>query len=234
MGILHKLTHRILAAAILVSGLGTPLAFAEDRYIIDVLYVPLRSGIGNQYRIVQDALQSGTKLNAIRSEMDTESNEEWTLVETTAGKQGWLRSRFLQNEPIAKQALETQQARVKTLTEERNRLQEQLKTVQGSNQNQSQDLQTAQAEIARLSKELEEITRLSEGAINLNNSHQKLMENHQLLQTQLDVVKADNERLRGNDNKTMIIYGAGAVIIGILLTLVAQSVRAKRRYSEWG
>jgi SH3 domain protein len=70
---------------------------AEDGYISDVLYVPLRSGKGNQFRILESAMKSGTKLEIL--EEDEENG--WIGVRTADGKEGFVRAQYIIREPTA-------------------------------------------------------------------------------------------------------------------------------------
>ena len=60
------------------------------------------------------------------------------------------------------------------------------------------------------------------------------MEAHQLIQTELDVVKADNERLRNNNDQQFFLAGVAAVVVGVILTLLIPKLRGRKKYSEWG
>lgn len=199
----------------------------ETRYISDELYVPLRSGAGNQYRIVRNALPSGTPLTLL------EEDGEWARVRTQNGTEGWMPNQYLQAEPIAATLLEQARARIATLTNRQENLGAQTSELEQQNSALTNQVGTLQAENTRLSSELEELKRLSASTVELNRRHQTLLEEHQILQTQLDVAKAENERLASESRQTWFLYGAIAVGLGVILTLIAQSLKARRRYSEW-
>ncbi len=217
----------LLAALFAVLLIDT--AYAEVRYVADVLYVPLRSGQGAQFRIINRGLRSGTKLTVIEETPDT----EWTLVETEAGVQGWIRNQYLITEPTA--ALKLRDA-LQTATQQENRsnqLQRQVEQLQQQNRELSEGLAGAQQQGQSLDQELAQIKQISAGAIDLNKRHQTLMEQHQLLQTELDVLKAENERLGDKSLQTWFLYGAAAVGLGVIIALVVPAVRPRKRYSEW-
>jgi len=204
-----------------------PSVLAQTRYISDELYVPLRAGQGNQYRIVHRGLPSGTPLELI------EEGEEWSQVRTEDGTEGWIRNQYLQNEPIAETLLQQAQARIATLTNRQENLGQETSQLEQRNQELQTQVENLQAENQRLVAELEEIKRVSSNTLELNQRHQELLEEHQILQTQLDVAQAENERLERESQQTWFLYGAIAVGLGVILTLIAQSVKSRRRYSEW-
>ena len=213
----------------LLAALLTTTAYAEVRYISDVLYVPLRSGQGTQFRIIDKGLRSGTKLTVV--EADPEG--EWTLVETERGVQGWIRNQYLVDEPVAALKLAAAQRRASDQASRSQTLQQQVAQLRQQNQQLTSSLTERDKQGQALGDELEEIKKISAGAIDLNSRHQKLMEDHQLLQTEIDVLKAENERLADKSLQTWFIYGAGAVGLGVVIALVVPAVRPRRRYSDW-
>lgn len=203
-------------------------AQAQDRYISDSLYVPLRKGPTNQHTILHRGLKSGTQLRFI-SEADG-----WSQVETSSGKQGWVPSRYLQDKPIASvllKQLNDEISRTKNGFGELRAELEQLRSEKQGLIQQAEDLQKANDTI---NKEIKEVKNISANALNISKNHQKLTKEHQLLQTDLDVIRAENERLKTDDSQRWFMYGALAVGLGVLITLIAPLFKSKKRYSEWG
>ncbi|WP_179957654.1 TIGR04211 family SH3 domain-containing protein [Exilibacterium tricleocarpae] len=213
-----------LFAALLINA-----AHAEVRYISDVLYVPLRSGQGTQFRIINKGLRSGTKLTVL----EEDPGGEWTRVETERGIQGWIRNQYLLAEPTATLKLRAAQQTASQLQNRTQTLEQQLAQLQQQNQQLAARLDDSEKQGQTLNNELAEIKTISAGAIDLNSRHQTLMEEHQLLQTEIDVLKAENERLGDKSLQTWFIYGAGAVGLGVVIALVVPAVRPRRRYSDW-
>ena len=69
----------------------------QDRYISDLLFVPLRSGTSSQHRIVHKGLRSGSAVTLLKEDKEN----GWSLVRTKRGVEGWLRSQYLFAEPTA-------------------------------------------------------------------------------------------------------------------------------------
>lgn len=203
-------------------------ALAQTRYIKDEIYVPIRAGVGNQYRILR-VLPSGTQLKLI----EEVEEGKWAHIETPGGERGWVETQYLQEGPISEVLLKQAQARIAELTSQRQNLGSQATDLQTENKTLTEELEQVRSENTRLSSELEEIRRISAGTLELNQRHQQLLEEHQMLQTQLDVSKAENERLAKESRQTWFLYGAIAVGLGVILTLISQTVKSRRRYSEW-
>lgn len=76
------------------------IAAEEDRYVADVMYIALRKAPGNQQDIIINGLASGTRLTFVREEQDN-NKINWSLVRTSEGVLGWVRSQQLLSEPTA-------------------------------------------------------------------------------------------------------------------------------------
>ncbi len=214
-----------------VGFMSTP-SWAEDAYVIDMIYVQVRSGKGSQYRIIETGLPSGSKLNAIREEED-DNGGLWTLVETEKGNQGWIQSQYLQDQQIAKDKLAAAQRQLANLQQQQQSVSGKATDLETQNAELQSQLNAATIQASNLQQELDQIKTISAGALTLNENNQKLMEEREVLKTRIDVVEAENERLTDESNQTWFLYGAIAVGIGCLLTLIVQRVRVKRRHSEW-
>lgn len=222
---------KISFAALLLIGVATQ-AWADTVYVKDVIYVPLRTGMGTQYRIIENAMPSGTQLNRIREEQDDNGNA-WSFVETSRGRQGWLESQYLQNEAIARDQLSAARNQLEALRNQQQGVSSQIGDLESSNTDLNQQLTAANEQISNLNRELNEIRTVSANALALNESNQRLIEENQQLSTQVDVAEAQIERLEDQSNQKWFLNGALAVAIGCLLTLIIQKIRVKRRYSEW-
>lgn len=210
----------------------TASSYAEYRWIKDTLYVPLRSGMGNSFRILDKGLVSGTRLDLI--EIVETQRDTWARVKTDNGVEGWVRAQYLIDTPTAAKQLISANRKIKKLQQQNSDLQNNLGDKQSTSKQLEAQLQDAESEVARLSKELQELKQISADSIALYTNHQKLMKNHQLVQTELDVVKTDNERLRNSNDHQFFLSGAGAVLLGVILALVVPRLRTRKRYSEWG
>ncbi len=202
--------------------------FAQTHYVSDQLLVNLRSGQGSQYRILK-ILKSGTSM----TELEKGETDEWIKVRTQAGDEGWILTQYIQQQPIAAQKLAQAEARIAQLTSGQDTLSSEFDLLKEQNREFSSELQAARIENQRITKELDDLKKISGNAIRLDVSNKKLTEEYELLKTQIDVLEADNERLADNSNQTWFLYGAISVVIGVLLTLLVQVLKARRRYTEW-
>lgn len=205
---------------------------AQERYVSDVLYVPLRSGMGNEYRIVHSGLRSGTRLELVR-QGETDNGESWSLVRTSEGEEGWLRSQFLLDEPTAALQLEQAQQRAQRATEQSRELEEQLASARDRTETLESELEQERQAHSELQQEHQQLQEVSSNAVELQEQHKALSERYQMLQTQHEVVQADNERLKNDRRYREWVFGGGILLAGILLSLILQAIGKRRRQSEW-
>lgn len=222
----------ILFTLILTLPLLSTAAIAQTRYVSDVLYVPLRSGMGNQYRIVHQGLASGSRLELLRQE-ETEDGESWSLVRTPEGEEGWMRSQFLLDEPTASLKLGQAQQRAERLAEQNQSLEEELASAQERADELENTLEEVRQNHAELENEHGELKEVSSEAVDLHEEHQALSERYQMLQTQYEVIQADNERLKKDRRYQEWLFGGGILLAGVILSLILQAIGKRRRQSEW-
>jgi SH3 domain protein len=98
--------NRLWAISLLCLGLA-PWAAAEPVWVSDQFEVMLRSGPSTN-NAIERMLPSGTALEVL--ERDEEAG--YARVRTTAGTEGWVLSRYLMNEPSAREQLATLMGRL--------------------------------------------------------------------------------------------------------------------------
>nr|WP_281368213.1 TIGR04211 family SH3 domain-containing protein [Simiduia aestuariiviva] len=224
-----SVTRIILLIALLSSLCSHSVSAQETRYISDQLFVPLRSGQGNQYRIIHRGLPSGTAVKFVEQSEDG----EWSLVEVRNGDQGWIRNQYLLEEPTASVKLSRTEAELQKLREEFANLQNDYRDLSGDRSSALNNLSSLTAQRDQLAEELATIKQLSANAIDLNQRYQDLLKKHQMLQTEADILKASNQRLQNDKTYNQWIYGASILGIGMIFTLLIQSLSNRKRKSEW-
>ncbi len=207
-------------AAALVIGFSSP-SFAESRYVTDIISVPLRSDKDNQAGVLKSGLTTGTKLKFIREEEDSNKNK-WSQVVTPDGIEGWVRSQNLISEPTAAIKLETLTSGSSNVVE-----------LQKQNMTYKTELDTLNATYQTLLKETEDMRTAATSDINMEQENQKIHREFQLVQTERDVLKAENYLLKKYDKNQQRIYGGLLILSGIILSLILQSFGKKKRHSEW-
>ncbi len=208
---------------------GFSAAADEYRYVSDKLFVPLRTGMGSSFKIIHRGLSSGTRLNLISEDLDA----GWSLVRTDKGQEGWVQNQYIVDEPIARIKLVQAEERNAAITEQLTTVSDNLKNLRAEHSALQAQLNDTASGAEKLDTELRTIKEISANALQLNEQHQTLIKDHQILQTERDLLTAENEKLKTDRTFTQWMYGAGILLLGVIATLILQSTGRRKHYSEW-
>jgi SH3 domain protein len=215
----------IVALLLIVSSIS--VAQARTVWVDDQIYLPLRSGAGTQYRIVQNAMPSGTPLEVL------ETGSEYSRVRSPQGNEGWVANQYLSNEPIAadqlkeaRQQLQNARERADELSSELAKVTEQRNELQSAENNLSSRTEQLQAELTR-------IKNVAADSLNLERRNQELVQENQRLTNELEVLTAENARLESSRESDFMLLGAGLVFGGVLLALIIPMLKPSRKTDNW-
>lgn len=201
---------------------------AQTQWVTDELSIMMRSGESGKHKILRP-LVSGTELKVI----SVNDKTGYSLINTTKGQEGFVLTRFLVDEPIAKTKLSGALELIEQLTSSKQPAQLQLKQSLDKISEQEQALQTLSAKNATLSTEFDYLKSISADAININEQLRVVLERNQILENELNLERAENERLSDRSNKEWFMNGALAVSLGVVMTLLIPRLRRPKRHSEW-
>ncbi len=221
------MTLKNIAKLILAVGLLTnTTAEAETNYVSDNLTVPLRSGPSNAHRILHRGLPSGTRLEVIGR--DEESG--FTQVRTDRDTEGWVPTQYLVTQPIARDQLISARARIRELenaiAQQHGELADLIEgkgATDEANASLNRQVQNAQ-------QELDEIKRISKGAIDEHATNQRLTDLNARLREELDDLTEAHRRTEDNLQQRWLMIGAGLVLLGLLIGV---AIKARPRRSAW-
>ena len=215
--------------AALCWGLATPGHAADEvRYVRDWMSVPLRASAAKDSAVVDRGLVSGTTLTLLESDQASGLSR----VRTEAGQEGWLPTRYLTNEPVARALLD----QANTELEAQRKLNQQLRgdnpataaAIDDANQRAAQ-LQEANA---TLTSELTALKQAPDNPDNLKQNNQALQQQNETLRQQLDQPTGELTQLRASRDNEMFRNGALAVLGGVLIALLIPWLRPKKK-SDW-
>jgi SH3 domain protein len=204
------------------------LAQAQTRYVTDRTIVELRRGPSTEYLILRN-LEAGERVDVL------EQNEEqgYSRVRVAdQGTEGWILTRFLTAEPIARERLA---AAERNLTGARER----VATLEAQNEQLTRDLaatrtelEQARADHGTASRELADIRTAAANVVEIRDRNTSLQQRLAQRDQEVEQLTADNSRLAGRSNQNWFVVGAAVLLAGIVIGLVAPSLRRKRR-SDW-
>lgn len=221
----------VLCKTRLILGLTLALLFSgaansATLWLIDELWVNVRTGAGDQFRILK-TVPSGTRMETLQDE----PQNGYYNVRTEEGIEGWIPERFVQNEPTAELQLEALMAERDRLQEQVNELDQRYTNLLADRGDVTGELDTLRSENQRLTTELREITQISEDAINLDQRNQQLSEENASLRNELDVARQNLANTRETRESRMLIAGGSLIVIGLIMGVLLPKVRSKRRDS---
>ena len=208
-----------------------PAANAQDtQYISDMVLVPVRSGAGSDYRIVNRGLPSGTALLVVGQSDDG----EWTEVETRGGTRGWIPTQYLQQEPPAGLLINDMRLELEQVRGERDRVASQLNQSSSEVNEADETIVSLNTRLESTEAELTEVKRVSAAALDLDLMNQQLVAELESERSEADLLRLENVRLRERIANNQMIDGALAVLLGVILAVVAPRLwPRKKRQDGW-
>jgi len=208
-----------------------PAANAQDtQYISDMVLVPVRSGAGYDYRIVNRGLPSGTALLVVGQSDDG----EWTEVETRGGTRGWIPTQYLQQEPPAGLLIYDMRLELEQVRGERDRVASQLNQSSSEVNEADETIVSLNTRLESTEAELTEVKRVSAAALDLDLMNQQLVAELESERSEADLLRLENVRLRERIANNQMMDGALAVLLGVILAVVAPRLWPKKnRQTGW-
>jgi SH3 domain protein len=192
------------------------------------LYLPVRAGAGTQYRIIENAVPSGTPLELLET-----TDSGYTRVRTPKGNEGWVSSQYLSDTPIAKDRLKQANRQLEQAQKELTQTKEELASVTKERDSLANSESSLSDRSASLQEELKRVKSISADAINLNRRNRELREENQKIRNDLEVLTAENERLEASKESDFMLLGAGLVLGGVLLALIIPMLKPTRKTDNW-
>lgn len=202
---------------------------AEVRYISDILYVPLRSGQTIEHRIVHRGLKSGTEVEVLAQNED----ETWLHVKTKSGIEGWIQTQYLVNQPIARHRITELNQKLEQLKNSGGDQVKQLVELQDETKQLRKEKSSLEKSVSSLSTELAHIKEVSSNAIRIDQANNELIKKNQLMEVEIEQLKAEREKLENDNIYKGLKYGAFILIIGLFIGLIAPMLRNNRPSGGW-
>lgn len=222
---------RTILSLLAILALSASTAYAQDvRYVSDVQYIPLRSGPGGEYRITHRGIPSGTRLVIGRRSDDGLFAE----ITTEKGTKGWIRTQYLMDSVPAQVKLDKAEQRVAALESKNANLASETSTLKTERVDVLNQIQSTDGQLDKASRELAELKKISGNAVQLDTDNRRLIVESETLKSDLEMVRAENQRLTDRLASDAFINGALAVLLGVMITLAVPRLWPKRRRnSDW-
>ncbi|WP_422410305.1 MULTISPECIES: TIGR04211 family SH3 domain-containing protein [unclassified Endozoicomonas] len=203
---------------------------AETRYVTDVVYVPMRSGPGNQYRILHRGLKTGLKMTVL----EADAGEGFSKVRMADGSEGYIPRQYLVAEQPARERLPKVLANVSRLSKENTALKSELSATENELKSVKGSLQETTGLLDDKTSQFIALREATADPQALDRRNKQLMEENLQLKNRIEVVEAENNQLIRSSTMRWYLYGGGTIIIGILLGLFLPMIRFRKKpASDW-
>ncbi len=203
--------------------------YAETVYIRDTLYVPLRGGQSTEHRILHRGIRSGTALELL------ETNEEtgYSLVRMEDGREGWLQTQYLVDEPIAADILDDTQAQLLSLEAEHQKSLLRVQQLQEANAALEAQVEELGSQLETRTAEYEELRALSDETLQIQAQNESLKDERESLDQQIDALLMANDELQNDSAQEWFLRGGAVVIVALILGFWFARRIYQRTNSTW-
>jgi len=206
--------------------LAATTASAQDvRYVSDKQYIPLRSGPGSDYRITHRGIPSGTQMTVASLSDDG----LFAQITTAKGTSGWIRTQYLMTELPAQNKLDAAVKKAAKLEAANTALSSETTALKTERVDVLNQIQSTDGQLDAVTRELTELKQISGNAVQLDTDNRRLIVETETLKSELEMHRADNQRLNDRLNSEAFMNGALAVLLGVIIALVAPRLWPKRR-----
>jgi len=204
--------------------LNAAAAAAETAYITDTIRLSVRSGPANDQKSL-GLVESGQTVDILKS------SDEWSLIRTPSGIEGYVLSRYLTNQPPAKSRFDQVQEKNKTLTAQAAGLVEETARLKADNEKLAAAAAAGQRELAALKNEFEAFKKDAAEVTELKAKYHRL--EAELAEKQEKITQLENPAndILNPNNLYWFLAGAGVLLAGFLTGF---SVKRQRRWSTLG
>ncbi|MDA8591088.1 TIGR04211 family SH3 domain-containing protein [Luminiphilus sp.] len=201
---------------------------SETRYVTDLIFTPVRTGPGGDYRIINKGLPSGTEV----AYYGLTEDGVWAEIETKGGTRGYLRAQYLQaNAPRGSQ-VNALEARLAGEVERAAQLQRDLDEAMEQLTSTDSSMSTAARELEQTRETLAEVKRVSANAIQLDQMTKSLTGKLEDANARNDLLKLENARLQDRISSNRAIEVVVLIALGIMIALLVPRLSVKRRRND--
>ena len=199
-------------------------AQAQSAWVSDQFEVMLRTGPSTS-NAIERMLPSGTALEIV--ENDAESG--YSRVRTAAGTEGWVLTRYLMNEPSAREQLAALTSRLTNARDQGSSLSSQLGAVQGEYDAATRRIANLENEKRQLEQELAEIKRTAANVLAINDQNKQLRDQLANAEIQAATLEQQNRELTSQTTRYWFMTGALVLLVGMILGLWLPRIRWQRK-----
>jgi SH3 domain protein len=211
-----KITILLVTALLLTAFCG----MAETRYVSNNLAITLRTGPGNDRKIIAQP-RVGTPLEVIRA------GDEYSEVRTFSGKTGWVLSRYLTPQKPARLILSQLQTEHALIVDKYKVLKQQATQLNTTSKGLSEKLAASQKALDQLTTEYETLKTESQGYLKLKAKYEKAVKEATEARARVEKVDKELQQLYSSELNTGLLYGGGLIVLGFIVGFIVKKPRRR-------
>ncbi|SEA24866.1 SH3 domain protein [Desulfuromusa kysingii] len=203
-------------------------AYAATGYISDQLIVTVRSGKGNEYKILE-TLPTATPVEIL------EEDNAYVKVITPKGTEGYIQRHYVSKTSPKSVQISQLKNTIKTLEEKLQDEQQRLQTNEedtNTYQQQIIDLSTQRDQIRKehekVASEYKNLLSKSDNVLNLSTENDKLIEENNRLNSELLLLREENQNFHRSNMIQWFLAGGGVLFLGWIIGKFSQ--KRQRRF----
>ena len=170
-------------------------------------------------------VSSGMQLEVLERDGDS----GYSRVRTPGGTEGWVLTRYLMNEPSAREQLETLTSDLTNANSRGTSLGSQLTAIKGEYDSANRSIETLEREKAVAEKELADIRRTAANVLGINEQNKSLLDQLATAQIRADTLEQENHQLSSQTTRYWFMSGGLVLVVGVILGLWLPRIRWQRR-----
>jgi SH3 domain protein len=199
-------------------------ARSESGWVSDEFEITLRSGPSTT-NAIQLMVGSGKELEILERDADA----GYTRVRTQGGTEGWVLTRYLMNEPSAREQLQTLSGQLSSATTQGSSLNTQLSAIRGEYDTSQGQIAALEREKGQLEQELSDIKRTAANVLTINDENTDLRDQLANSDIRVGTLEQENRELRSQTIRYWFMTGGLVLVVGIILGLWLPRMRWQRR-----
>lgn len=216
---------KTIAAMVWLSGaLVAGPAGAESAWVSDRFEITLRTGPSTS-NAIQLMVSSGTELEII--EQDSETG--YTRVRTRGGTEGWVLSRYLMDEPPAREQLATLTGELTNAESRGSSLNSQLGAIRSQYDDATQRIANLERDKSRIEQDLADIKRTAANAVAIDEQNKEFRQQLATAEIRVATMEQENRELMSQTARYWFMTGALVLTVGFVLGLWLPRIRWQRR-----
>ena len=201
---------------------------AQTRYITDINYVPMRTGPGNEYRIIHRGLRTGTTLVLL----EEDAGNGFSRVRN-GEQEGFVPTQFLMDRPPAFRQLPAALEQAQKVAADNQTLEKVLDEREGQLRDATVELEKAKERWQQQQIEMKRLADISAEPLAIERRNRQLVEENEQLKNQLQVLQVENHQLNKDNKLRWFLTGGGTIVLGILLGLFLPMLKVRKKESAW-